>query len=78
MYRFHESREDTEIFPEIKKVLSKEEYEKLGDTMEKEEDLKLGNGGFKYVLKSVKFIEKELGIFELEDITKEILKKIKV
>ena len=42
MYRYHESREDTVIFEQIKKLLSEDEYKELGEKFEQEEIEKIG------------------------------------
>jgi hemerythrin-like domain-containing protein len=65
MYRAHESREDTEIFPQIHVLLSPEEYDELGKEFERTEKELLGNNGFEKMLKKVMRIEKSLGIFDL-------------
>jgi hemerythrin-like domain-containing protein len=42
MYRPHEAREDTVLFPAFRKIVSAHEYEALGEDFEKKEDAKFG------------------------------------
>jgi hemerythrin-like domain-containing protein len=37
MYNPHEAREDTILFPEFRKIVSKNEYDSLGEDFEKKE-----------------------------------------
>jgi hemerythrin-like domain-containing protein len=69
MYRPHEAREDTILFPAFKKLVSKNEYDSLGDDFEKEEKKKFGEDGFESVLHRVEAIEKSMGIYELAQFT---------
>jgi len=67
LYRYHESREDTIIFPEFHNLLSKKMYEEYGELFEKDEDQKIGEGGFKKYLNEVIKIEKILDIFNFKE-----------
>ena len=69
MYRPHEAREDTIIFPALHKILTAETMDKLGDQFEAEEDRLFGDGGFEKNVAQVAEIEKKLGIYELEQFT---------
>jgi hemerythrin-like domain-containing protein len=69
MYRMHEAREDTVIFPEIRKIVTGHEYGALGENFEKIEHEKLGSGGFEAQVEKVAEIEKKLGIYELSSFT---------
>lgn len=69
LFRPHEAREDTIIFPAFKKLLSKEEYDHLGDVFEDEEHEKFGENGFEDTVKKVAEIEKKLGIYNLNAFT---------
>jgi hypothetical protein len=75
MYRFHESREDIEIFQEMKKFLTAKEYEEMGEQFEKEEENVLGKDGFSRVMKYVTTIEKKLDIYDISKISKIIKQK---
>jgi hemerythrin-like domain-containing protein len=69
MYRPHEAREDTVLFPEFKKIVSPHEYAGLGDEFEKQEDALFGDEGFFKVVDQVAALEKKLGIYDLAQFT---------
>jgi hemerythrin-like domain-containing protein len=69
MYRPHEAREDTVLFPAFRKIVSPHEYESLGDDFEKKEDELFGEEGFFKVVDQVAQLEKKLGIYELAQFT---------
>jgi hemerythrin-like domain-containing protein len=69
MYRPHESREDTVLFPAIKKIVSKNEYYSLGEDFEDKERQLFGEDGFESMVDKVAGIEKQLGIYDLEQFT---------
>jgi hemerythrin-like domain-containing protein len=69
MYRPHEAREDTVLFPEFKKIVSSHEYASLGDDFEKKEDELFGDDGFFKVVDQVAVLEKKLGIYNLDQFT---------
>ncbi len=69
MYRPHEAREDTVLFPAFRKIVSPHEYEALGDDFEKKEDELFGEDGFFKVVDQVAQLEKKLGIYELAQFT---------
>ena len=65
MYRPHEAREDTIVFPAFKTTLTQKEYDKLGDEFEDKEHQLFGKEGFEGVLGEIAEIEKSLGIYDL-------------
>ncbi len=69
MFRPHEAREDTVLFPAFRKLLSKEEYEKLGDKFEEIEHQHFGEDGFGKAVNQITDIEKQLGIYNLSQFT---------
>jgi hemerythrin-like domain-containing protein len=69
IYRPHEAREDTVLFPEFKKIVSPHEYGALGDEFEKQEDQLFGEDGFFKVVDQVAALEKKLGIYDLSQFT---------
>jgi hemerythrin-like domain-containing protein len=69
MYRPHESREDTVLFPAFRGIVSKHEYDALGDDFEKKEDQLFGDEGFFKVVDQVAELEKKLGIYDLRQFT---------
>jgi len=72
MYRPHEAREDTILFPQVRGLISKSEFEKISDYFEESEKKLFGKDGFENVLKKVEDIEKNLGIYKLEQFTPKI------
>ena len=69
MYRPHEAREDTVLFPAFRKIVSKNEYNSLGEEFEKNEHKLFGEDGFETMVNKVANIEKSLGIYELSKFT---------
>jgi hemerythrin-like domain-containing protein len=69
MYRPHEAREDTVLFPAFRSVVSPHEYAALGDDFEKKEDELFGEDGFFKVVDQVAQLEKKLGIYDLSKFT---------
>jgi hemerythrin-like domain-containing protein len=69
MYRPHEAREDTVLFPAFRSIVSPHEYTALGDDFEKKEDELFGEDGFFKVVDQVAALEKKLGIYDLAQFT---------
>ena len=69
MYAPHEAREDTELFPAFRGIVSAHEYDALGEDFEKKENQLFGQDGFEKMVDKVAGIEKELGIYELSQFT---------
>jgi hemerythrin-like domain-containing protein len=69
MYEPHEAREDTVLFPEFKKIVSKREYSALGEDFEKKENQLFHGDGFEKNVDAVTKLEKELGIYDLAQFT---------
>jgi hemerythrin-like domain-containing protein len=69
MYRPHEAREDTVLFPALHQVVSAKRLQELGEQFEKEEDRLFGDEGFEKTVDQVAAIEKQLGIYELAQFT---------
>lgn len=69
MYRPHEAREDTVLFPAFRKLVSKHEYDSLGEDFEKREHKLFGEDGFEHMLARVAKCEEELGINDLDKFT---------
>lgn len=65
MYRPHEAREDTVLFPALHKVAPAKRLKELGEQFEKEEDKLFGEEGFEKTVDQVAGIEKQLGIYDL-------------
>jgi hemerythrin-like domain-containing protein len=69
MYRPHEAREDTVLFPAFRAIVSPHEYDALGEDFEKKEDELFGDEGFFKVVDQVGVLEKRLGIYDLAQFT---------
>jgi len=69
MYRPHEAREDTVLFPAFRSIVSDHEYDSLGEDFEKKENQLLGDDGFFKVVNQVAQLEKRLGIYDLAQFT---------
>jgi hemerythrin-like domain-containing protein len=72
MYRPHEAREDTILFPAFRKIVSKHEYDSLGEEFEENEHKLFGEDGFDTMVSKVADIEKQLGIYELGQFTPKV------
>lgn len=69
MYAPHEAREDTVLFPAIHKIVSPHEYDAMGEQFEKIERQTFGGDGFDIYLDKVAALEKQLGIYDLNQFT---------
>jgi hemerythrin-like domain-containing protein len=72
MYRPHEAREDTVLFPAFRKIVSQHEYDSLGEEFENNEHKLFGKDGFESMVDKVAVIEKQLGIYELTQFTPKV------
>jgi hemerythrin-like domain-containing protein len=75
MYRPHEAREDTVLFPALHKILTPKRLADLGEQFEKEEDRLFGDEGFEKTVDQVAAIEKQLGIHDLAQFTPKLTGK---
>ena len=69
MYAPHEAREDTVLFPALRRLVSAHEYDALGETFEDEEHKKFGKEGFEGMVERVAGLEKTLDIYDLKQFT---------
>jgi hemerythrin-like domain-containing protein len=69
MYRPHEAREDTVLFPAFRGIVSAHEYASLGEDFEKKEHELFGKEGFEGIVEKVAGIERELDIYDLAKFT---------
>lgn len=69
MYRPHESREDTILFPAFHEMLSKKEYEEVGEKFEDREHKLFGKEGFEGVVQQISDLEKAYDIYDLSKFT---------
>ncbi|MEO8403393.1 MAG: hemerythrin domain-containing protein [Chitinophagaceae bacterium] len=72
MYNPHEAREDTVLFPAFRKLVSKNEYDSLGEEFENNEHKLFGKDGFETMVNKVTDIEKTLGIYDLAQFTPQV------
>jgi len=72
MYRPHEAREDTVLFPALRTILKPKDVEELGNRMEEDEHKVLGDEGFEKSVAQVEVIEKQLRIYELSQFTPKV------
>jgi hemerythrin-like domain-containing protein len=65
MYRPHAAREDTVLFPALRKVVDRAAYLELGEQFEDEEHQRFGEHGFENTVKEVAELEASLDIADL-------------
>lgn len=69
MYRPHAAREDTVLFPALRGLVGKHEYEELGDQFEDKEKQMLGDHGFEHAVDEVARLEQAFGVDDLAKLT---------
>jgi hemerythrin-like domain-containing protein len=69
MYRPHEAREDTVLFPALRHVVSGHEFAALGEDFEKKERQLFGEDGFEKIVDQVASLERALDIDDLSRFT---------
>ena len=69
MYRPHEAREDTVLFPALRSVVTAKEFHDLGEQFEDKEHALFGKEGFEGIVQQVEVIERTLGISDLNQFT---------
>ena len=69
MYRPHEAREDTVLFPAIRSLMTPKQYDDLGEQFEDKEHQLFGDHGFEDIVEQVARIEKILGLYDLSQFT---------
>lgn len=69
MYRPHAAREDTVVFPALRRVLDRDAYRELGEQFEEEEHRRFGEHGFEATVAEVAKLEAALGIGDLARFT---------
>lgn len=72
MYEPHAAREDTVLFPALRKIVSDTEYKEMGEQFEEEEHKLFGKKGFEGIVSEVAEIEKALDIYDLAQFTPKI------
>lgn len=69
MYRPHAAREDTDLFPKLKDLVSAHEYDAMAEDFEKTEHDLFGEDGFEKMAARVAQLEQQMGIHELNQYT---------
>ena len=69
MYRPHEAREDTVLFPALRSIVPPKEFSELGEQFEDKEHQLFGKEGFEGVVVQVGKLEQTLGIYDLDQFT---------
>jgi hemerythrin-like domain-containing protein len=69
MYRPHEAREDTELFPRLRQVVSPNEFDSMAEDFEKDEHQRFGGDGFAMMVERVARLERAIGINDLARMT---------
>ena len=69
MYRPHEAREDTVLFPAFRELVTSREWDLLGERFEEEERARFGARGFEDMVGRVADLERALGIDDLAKFT---------
>jgi hemerythrin-like domain-containing protein len=65
LYRPHAAREDTVLFPALRRLVGSREYVELGDRFEDKEHELFGEHGFEATVGQVSKIERALGLYDL-------------
>jgi hemerythrin-like domain-containing protein len=69
MYRPHAAREDTDLFPKLRGLVSANEYDAMGEDFEKKEHELFGEDGFEKMVDRVAQLEQAIGIHDLKQFT---------
>jgi hemerythrin-like domain-containing protein len=72
MYRPHEAREDTVLFPALHSLVSKHEYDAMGEEFERIERKTFGGDGFDMAVAQVAELEKQFEIYDISQFTPSI------
>jgi hemerythrin-like domain-containing protein len=65
MYRPHEAREDTVLFPKLRSIVSANEMAALAEDFERQERRKFGEDGFEMMVAHVAGLERSMGTYDL-------------
>jgi len=69
MYRPHAAREDTVLFPALRRIVTAHEFGALGEEFERREHEIFGDEGFERIVDEVAGLERQLGIDDLNRVT---------
>jgi hemerythrin-like domain-containing protein len=69
MYRPHAAREDTELFPRLRELVSANEFDAIAEQFEHDERERFGKDGFEKMVDRVARLERMIGINDLNQFT---------
>lgn len=69
LYRPHMARAETDVYPTLRHLVTRDEYQEIADQMEKNQRQAFGADGFEKVAKKVHEIEKSIGLGDLDVFT---------
>jgi hemerythrin-like domain-containing protein len=69
MYRPHAAREDTDLFPQLRQIVSPHEYDAMAEDFERKEHQLFGGDGFEMMVHRVAGLEQQIGIADLAQFT---------
>lgn len=69
MYRPHAAREDTDLFPKLKDLVTSNEYDSMAEEFERKEHQLFGEDGFERMAGRVAELEQSMGIRDLAQFT---------
>jgi len=69
MYRPHAAREDTELFPKLRDLVSANEFDAIAEQFERDEYQRFGEDGFEKMVDRVARLERMIGINDLNQFT---------
>lgn len=69
LYRPHMGREDTDIFPTLRSLVTHKEFDEISESLEKAEKTKFGGDGFERMVKKVEGLEKRFGTNDISQYT---------
>lgn len=69
MYRPHAAREDTDLFPLLRGIVSRHEFDAMAEDFERKEHKLFGSDGFEMMVHRVAGLEQSIGIGDLAQFT---------
>ena len=69
LYRPHMAREETDLYPTLRHLVTRDEFQEIADQMEKNERQAFGADGFERIARKVHEIEKSIGLGDLDVFT---------
>lgn len=75
MYRPHAARESTVLFPALHDMVSPQDFERMGEAFEKEEERLFGDKGFEVMVGKTADLEKTAGLEDLTQFTPHFARK---